>query len=333
MIKNLSKNRISVDKRGKITTGLKVANKTGAEYPKAVDYFVIDEFPELVKVYGSKPKKLVIVFPSDEILDFFQADYVLYGGNNQMIRKCDGEECIHRIQETVTIVNELDELGNLHSIEPYSKTYEAGEISECICKLMPQTIVKDGQNVRNPKRCNCAMYMKAYIVDYKEKRLTNSRCYMFYSGSENTASNIYSELHRIKMLAGRLSGLPFGLSVEMVAGRTNAKVKYPIWNLQVLGDISHLENPNKSLLDYKSVLEDNHKQPEENQLPEVTSEQSEINLYENPLYWVKKIESIGSIKELKEFEDAHGRDISIFNGKDLMVIQDAITKKIKSLRG
>ena len=58
MIKDL-KSKIPV-KDGNITSGIKAKNDKGKEYPKSVDYFVIDDFPELVKSYGSKPNKLVL---------------------------------------------------------------------------------------------------------------------------------------------------------------------------------------------------------------------------------------------------------------------------------
>jgi len=42
--------KINTDRRGKITTGIKaISAKTQKEYPKATDYFVIDDFPELIK--------------------------------------------------------------------------------------------------------------------------------------------------------------------------------------------------------------------------------------------------------------------------------------------
>lgn len=257
MIESLKANRINVDKRGKITTGIKKKSETtGKEYPSTTDYFVIDEFPELKAIYGDKPKKLVVVFPTNTFLDFFDVNMVLYGSNNAMIRKCNEVECIHRIDEELQLVGEYDEDGNVKETEAHSKKYIAGEISECSCKLMSPTIEKNGKQVKNPKLCNTAMYLKAFIIDYKTKRIVSPLCYLFYSGSGNTAANIYSELTKIKTIVnGRIAGLPFGLSVDMVAGRTNAKVKYPIWNLQVLGTMAQLEQAAESFLfDYKEIL-------------------------------------------------------------------------------
>lgn len=223
--------KINVDKRGKITTGIKaLSEKTGKEYPKAVDYFNIEDFPELQKSYGEKPNKLVLFFPDNEIESFFSADYVLYGGNQTLIRKCDGNECIHRIDEEVAGIK-----------------YSAGEISECVC----QNLAEDDK-----KRCKVAMYLKAFIADRNTGKIENPLCYLFYSGSRNTAENLYSELIKIRnLLGGKLVGIPFGLQVDMVSGRTDAKQKFPIWSLRALGSVSQLRLAIDSyLFDYKEIL-------------------------------------------------------------------------------
>ncbi len=342
IIKNLKKDRISVNKKGKITSGIKVTNERGIEYPKAVDYFVIDDFPELIEIYGQKPKKMVLVFPTNEIEDFFQASYVLYGSNQQMIRKCDGEECIHRIKETITLVGEYDELGNIHeTAEPYEKQFEAGEIGECICKLMPKTILKDGKEIRNPKVCSVAMYLKAFIVDYKAHRIVSPLCYLFYSGSENTASNIYSELNKVKMMMGRLAGIPFGISVEMIPGKTNAKVKYPIWSLQVLGSMAQLEESTRGFIDYKSILIGNKTEPAKQLTTNNIDPQKEDIIKEedgedipadreelDPNYWVKRIQKLKTVEEVVQFEKAYSIELSVFNGEDLQKIHEAFAKQV-----
>jgi len=223
--------KINVDKRGKITTGIKaISEKTQKEYPKATDYFVIDDFPELVKCYGDKPKKLVLFFPDNEIESFFSADMVLYGGNQTLIRKCDGSECLHRIDEEVA-----------------GQKYVAGEITECVCNNLPED---------DKKRCKVATYLKAYVADTKTGKIENPLCYLFYTGSRNSAENLYSELKKIRnLLGGNLVGIPFGLSVEMVSGKTDAKQKFPIWSLQVLGTTSQLRQAMESyLFDYKEIL-------------------------------------------------------------------------------
>lgn len=335
MLKSLKSNRINVDRRGKITTGIKkVSERTGKEYPATTDYFVIDDFTELKEVYGDKPKKLVIVFPTNTIEDFFDANMVLYGSNNQMIRKCDGVECLHRIDEDLSLVGRFEEDGTIQEAESYQKKYVAGEISECCCKLMPSVIQKDGKEVKNPKLCNVAMYMKAFIVNYKTSKIISPLCYHFYSGSENTASNIYSELSKIQnMLNGRIAGLPFGLSMDMVPGKANAKIKYPIWNLQILGTMAQIEQAAESFLfDYKEILQigtKNGKQELPEHLP--IDDQGIIDSL-TPEYWVGKIKELKTIEDVSKFEKAYHLELSQFGGKDEALINTALDERKATLK-
>ena len=310
--------RINVDKRGKITTGIKKKNDKGVEYPSTTDYFVIDEFPELKAIYGEKPKKLMLVFPQNEISSFLQIDKVLYGSNNAMIRKCDEIECIHRIDEELDHVGVIDADGSLKESEPHKKKYVAGEISECCCKTMPATITKNGKEVKNPKLCNCAMYMKAHIVDYKTKKIVSPICYLFYSGSINTAANIYSELDKIKTITnGRLANIPFGLSLDMVGGRNDAKRKYPIWNIQVLGTMEQLEKATNSFLyGYRDMLQisDGEEDPEETKAIQEHKEE----IQDDDVFLVK----IRNAKTKQELNDIYAGLGEEEQGKYIGAIQD-----------
>ncbi len=218
MIKDIQA-RINVDHRGKITTG----KKSDKGYPQTTDYFVVDDFPELKKCYGEKPQKLVLFFPSDNIADFFDCNYVLYG-NETKLRQCDGETCLHRIDEDIS-----------------GKKFKAGSESECICK----TLLTDEK-----KKCRYVAYIKAWIADPKLGRVENPLCYLLQTGSKNSGDTIFSELEKIKSLnMGILRGVPFGLSVEMVGGRDNAKVKFPIWHLQAIGLLSEIKQRTGFMLD------------------------------------------------------------------------------------
>lgn len=348
--------RINVDKRGKITTGVKKTNSQGIEYPSTTDYFVIDEFPELKAIYGEKPKKLMLVFPHNEISSFLQIDKVLYGSNNAMIRKCDEIECIHRIDEELEHVGIIDADGSIQESEPYKKKYVAGEISECCCKTMPTTVkvIKKGVEVevKNPKLCNCAMYMKAHIVDYKIKKIVSPTCYLFYSGSINTAANIYSELDKIKTITnGRLANIPFGLTIDMVGGKDDAKRKYPIWNIQVLGTMEQLEKATNSFLyGYRDMLqigEGENDQQEEQKSIEAHRESSEsaikntevpidkqIEQENDPNYWIAEIQKLPLItKKILEFRSINQLNLSRFGGDDEQFIEKAFDEKLARCKG
>lgn len=246
------KYKIPVDARGAITSGIKATNSAGKEYPKSVDYFVIDDFPELKRSYGDKPNKLVLFSPANDLKDFLDINYVLYGANNSRIRTCNGESCYHRID---------------NEIEGVAK-FKAGQTTPCICKEYDLTD-------SHKKKCRPFFWMKAFIGDIKLGRVENSSCILFKSGSKNSAENIISELEKVRTLTnGNLLFIPFGLSVEMVSGSTDAKTKFPIWKLQVLGSISQIKEmqekvqmriPSKQelkMLEQPTLTEDNLFDPE-----------------------------------------------------------------------
>jgi len=203
--------RILCDERAKITSG----EKTDKGRPRSLSYFDVSPFPELVKEYGDKPEELYLYFPSDNIPDFFNDEYNLYGSNNQKKRSCDGVTCIHRIPETVNGV-----------------TYEAGQESPCVCKDLPE---------KDKNKCKYVMYLKAWIVLLSTGKIENPLCYIFRTHSKNSGDTIYSELEKMKILTGGvLRGVKFQINVRMVAGKDDAKKRFPIWSLQSVGMMSDI---------------------------------------------------------------------------------------------
>jgi len=85
-VKGVSEQR-RLPRLGKIRLGVKVVNpKTGAEYPREVDYFVVP--PEVAKIYGEKPKELDVLFPVNDIEIIFPQAYKWYGESRGL--KCIG---------------------------------------------------------------------------------------------------------------------------------------------------------------------------------------------------------------------------------------------------
>lgn len=82
---------------GKIRLGVKAVNpKTGNEYPKEVDYFVVP--PEVAKVYGEKPKELDVMFPVNNIDIVFPQALKWYGDQKGL--KCIGNgQIAYRLDE------------------------------------------------------------------------------------------------------------------------------------------------------------------------------------------------------------------------------------------
>ena len=242
MRKNYKK-RIAVDTRKKITTGYKGKHTTKAgkevEIPKKADHFVLHHpetgevyFPELIEFYGEKPKEMFVMFPSDDYSEFFDDNFNLWTSTHNKRRQCDGETCLHVIDEEVK-----------------GTKYKAGTESECICEKfgLRQTEVKEEKAIA----CSCDMLLKAYILNPENSKVISPTCYMFYSGSINTADNLRSQLERFK----RLSGIPFKLFLKEI---TRGDKTFVIWDI-----IPHLtpaqlieyQYTNVALTDGQSLLQ------------------------------------------------------------------------------
>jgi hypothetical protein len=104
-IKELSDRR-RMPRLGKIRLGVKaVSAKTGKEYPKETEYFVVP--PEVAKVYGSQPTELDVMLPLNDIEAIFPQAYKWYGESKGL--KCIGNgETAMRLNEKVQTMEERE---------------------------------------------------------------------------------------------------------------------------------------------------------------------------------------------------------------------------------
>lgn len=200
MLRKNMKLRIASDHRGKITTGIKAKNAKGVEYPKALDYFNISDFPELLEVYGEKPAKLLVLFPSINIEDFLFSEWSEWGGSGDTsIKKisCDGETC-----------NDL-----------VNNTTKPCQHPACKCKAYTG--------------------LKAWVADPNTGVIINPVPYRFQTLSPNSGDSLYSAiLLAWQMVGGKILGVPFVLSVKMVEKLVEGKKnRFPIWDLQPAGTV------------------------------------------------------------------------------------------------
>lgn len=95
-IKGLSDKR-RFPRIGKIRTGEKrVSERTGSEYPAALDHFKFDSESEKInavarKMYGDQPKDLEVVFVSDDLEQVFSQWYKRYRKSIGRVCKGDGQ--------------------------------------------------------------------------------------------------------------------------------------------------------------------------------------------------------------------------------------------------
>jgi len=80
---------VRIPRLGKIHLGVKaISDKSGAEYPRAVDYFVVPE--EVQAIYGIKPKELDIMFPLEDENQFAPQFLKCYSQSQGLVCKGDG---------------------------------------------------------------------------------------------------------------------------------------------------------------------------------------------------------------------------------------------------
>lgn len=302
MIRNF-RARVMTDPRGKIKTGQK--NERGL--PQSLDYFKIDAFPELLEAYGPRPTFFTIKFPSDEPIDFFDTWFERWGGRKSdssegtLIRRCDGETCLHRINESIG-----------------GKSYGAGEESPCVCQSLDE---KDKQ------RCSYILRLKAWIVLPQTGKIENPLCYRFESGSHNSGDSIMSALNDVRILTGgTLRGIPFSLSVKMVSGKEDAKLKFPIWSLIPIGTVTQMREHSRQLTGESVPLLS--KAPQALEDPVVKSSRILLERYQ-PV--IGNVATVGELSRLrKEIETAVSEGNLIQSDYDKLL--DAMKSKYEAIK-
>ena len=118
MIKGISDIR-RFPRAGKIHLGEKrISDKTGKQYPAAVDYFVLPEDrPDLRERYGDKPRELPVMFPVDDIEVVAPQWYKRYGSGSGLVCRGDGEVALCRQEVADPATGEIRATGDLVEVE------------------------------------------------------------------------------------------------------------------------------------------------------------------------------------------------------------------------
>lgn len=182
MIKTLAPRRLP--RLGIIRLGTKQTNAQGKTFPVETSYFVLP--PELQKLYGDRPTKLEVLFPSDDINAVLDASYIRYDGK-LLALKCDGEQFVS-IPKT------------------------GGEITGR-CKKPP--VGPDGQ--RKPCECGAKAVGRLNVVLVEAP----IGIYQVVLGGESRLEDLYSELEIYKRTFGRLTGILF--TIERVPTEVQVK--------------------------------------------------------------------------------------------------------------
>ena len=172
---------------GKLRLGIKATSKkTGNQFPKAVDYFVCNadastsaEAAQAFRaVYGDKPRSVDIMFPTDDMTQFFPQFYRRYGSGSGLLCKGDG----------ITA----------NAVDP-----ETGEFSEIDCC---------------PPECEWAAKQHCRPVGtlmFMMPKVPGLGCWQIDTSSVNSIINLNSAIDFIKGLTGgRIAGIPLRLVVK-----------------------------------------------------------------------------------------------------------------------
>jgi len=85
-----------VPRAGKIRLGVKRKNDAGREYPADVDYFVLDpDLPgrdQIARIYGEKPKRLLVTFLNDDPREIMPLAYKSYRTGLGLFCRGDGHK-------------------------------------------------------------------------------------------------------------------------------------------------------------------------------------------------------------------------------------------------
>ena len=202
--------RVQSDQRGKITSGRR--GKSGR--PEKLDHFNISKFHELMEVYGEKPQKLIVYFPSNNLHDFIHDELNIYvssqegnGEGGVKVLRCDGETCEFFADKTIAGVN-----------------YKAGTRRKCVCATLTD-------EERKAEKYLCKVYhtFKAFIAR-PEGIVISPIPYLFQNRAEISSANIISSLEMTWQLThGKLVGVPFVLTCKMIK---KPGITFPVWNLQ-----------------------------------------------------------------------------------------------------
>lgn len=167
---------------GKIRLGERTVSQKGAQYPRAVDYFVVREddatSAEAVRafrsVYGDKPRRLRIMFPSDDLEVIFPQYLKAYRAGVGLWCKGDGEEA--------------------------QRVGENGQLIEVSC---PCELLQKGQ-------CKQVAHLQFILPD-----VPIIGVWQIDTSSYHSITQINNAIHLIKtMTGGRIQGIPMTLYLK-----------------------------------------------------------------------------------------------------------------------
>jgi len=217
-IKRVMDSQGGMPRIGKIRLGIKKLSNTGVEYPSEVDYFVLDpdltHRDKIVAAYGEKPKKLLVMFLSDELEVAFPTAYKAYSSALGLVCKGDGVKA-NRVE--------------VRSVkEPARGKQPAQERRVAVTTLTGERVTKEVE-------CPCAWLEEGrcravgnLFVVMPEVALTST--YQIDTGSWHTMRNILAGFDLARAMTGRIRDVLFWLEriSQETHGSGRTEVHFPL---------------------------------------------------------------------------------------------------------
>jgi hypothetical protein len=301
MIKGLSDAR-RLPRLGKIRLGIMAKNAKGVEYPKEVDYFILDpETPieeqrnKLIKqfeaLFGKNPKSINIMLPVSDRNIVFPQFYKRYGLSSALKCKGDGETAVvgdKKFAEGLKVIGK-DEMGR----------------TEVVC---------EGQNCPYYKKKECS---ECATLNVFIPKIEGMGVWQITTGAINSIINLNSNLDLIQTVAGRIHMIP--LTLERVPQETNHDGKKAIhYILKINTDIKLADVQKLGSIDPSKIL-----------LPESVIDDKDL-LLESGSEVVNT--ETGEIKDLKQAEiELNNPKTVTANEGQILAIKKEINAKLKKL--
>jgi len=203
-------NIVRIPRLGKLHLGVKTTSeRTGAEYPKATDYFVVPD--EVAAVYGKNPKELDIMFPVEDPEQFAQQWLRAYSLTQGLVCIGDGSNARRKI-DTAT--------GTIADHE--TQTWEWRQIS-CDPQECPEY---------QTKRCRRVMNLQVLLP-----LVPGLGVYQIDTSSFYSIVNINSMIKMLKGVFGRCSMIPLTLALGPIEVSPPGQTKKTVYIMHIKSDV------------------------------------------------------------------------------------------------
>ncbi len=176
---------VRLPRLGKIRLGIKKGSEDGVSYPSPTDHFVCPD--EVKKVFGEKPKKLRIMFPTEDREQWASQYFRRYSSLRRLICRGDGEMAMVRADNVV---------GQALNREPSSL-----DLKEIVC---------------NPRSCphyRCGDCRRVMNLQFLLPDCPGFGVYQLDTSSYHSMLSVNSILDFTRSICGRVSMIPLLLQL------------------------------------------------------------------------------------------------------------------------